>query len=181
MILIKILNIRDWKPLSATHKLDKLLIELEPGQIDKLEWDFANWLLRIYKLKLQEAIKYQRIGTKTFKQLYKPLNQSYVQSKKKKGQDTGFWRASGFLFKSITFWRHRGKYYVIGFKKGVKYPKSKTEVAKIAVMLEKGSPKRHIPSRPLFIPIARMLSKDIFKLFKRFVRENRPKLIKYLE
>jgi hypothetical protein len=182
MILIKILNIRDWKPLSATHKLDKLLTELEPKQINKLEWDFVNWLLRLYKVRLQEAIKTQRLGTRSFRQRYKPLSKDYVRSKKRKGQKTGMWEATGFLLKSITSWRHRGKYYVIGFKRGIKHPSNpKMDVAKIAIILEKGSQKRNIPPRPLFVPTARMLSKDIFKLFKRFARENRPKLMKYLE
>lgn len=182
MILIKILRIQDWKPLSATHKLDRLLTELEPEQINKLEWDFANWLLRVYKLKLQEAIKTQRLGTRSFRQRYKPLSKDYVKSKKRKGQSTGMWQATGFLLKSITFWRHRGKYYVVGFKRGVKHPSNpKINVDQIAIILEKGSKKRNIPGRSLFIPVARMLSKDIFKLFKRFVREHRPKLMKYLE
>jgi len=181
MILIKILNIKDWRPLSTTHRLDKLLEELGPEQTERLEFQFANWLLKLYKLKLQEAIKNQKLGNRIFKQAYTPLNKKYVKDKKRKGQSTGFWQATGFLFKSITFWRHRGKYYVIGFKKGVKHPSNKKmDVGKIAIILEKGSKKNNLPARPLFNPVARMLSKDIFNLFKRFIRVNRPKLMKYL-
>ena len=174
LILIKILRLRDWKPLSRTNKLDRLVDVLTEQQEDLLFSEFSFWLLEVYKRRVQYAIKHQQ-----FPMQYAPLSIAWKVKKEKRGWHKGFWIASGMLMRNLRVWKYAGIYH-IGFPEHHIHPVHNRPYASICRSLEMGAPARGLPARPLFTPIAMKLSRNIFYLFRTYLRLNKPQYIPYI-
>lgn len=178
MILIKILNHKKWEPVSKTKKLDLLMSKLTEEEQAIIYERFAQYLLLFLQALITNAIYKQK-----FPRRYKRLSPEYVKHKRKNKLKRGYWRATEFLVKSITYWKDTEGAWNIGFPEDLIHKasgKSKTSVALIARTNELGSKKRNIPARPLFIPFASAMSKNIYPHFQTFIKAKFPQYSKYI-
>lgn len=177
-ILIRILNIAEWRPLSKSPKAEEFLSNLSEKEQDQLMNDFALYLLRLYQSMIQHAIEAQSFRTPdgTLGMTFQPLSSKWRKKKRQMGLRPGFWEATGKIQKSITYWRRADGSYVIGFRPQTRHPLSGQRVDVIARTLERGYLPRNLPPRPLFIPIARAINKDIYNHFQRFIKLKYPQL-----
>lgn len=155
-------------PMSIYIKVSET--EWRPGsrlvkgtEFEDLLDDFAKYIANIYRDQVVEAINSQR-----YRGTWEPLSPEYAEFKRKKGLSTKIWEATKYLKESIDVWRLRD-YYVVGVKRNVMYPNSKTPVYKVVRWLEFGTSK--IPARPLFMPIKRSISSNIRTYWDKFLRE----------
>jgi len=172
--LININSVVTYNPLSKNtsknrYRLDKIsdLANQENIDVDDLLKDFAIYLSNVIKLRLQNAVKKQKIGNKPMKNLYKPLSPSYAKRKTPKNKDK-FWIDTGFIIKNLRVYR-AGRYgdIYIGFPRNVRHPKSKTRLYKIIMWLERGTKKQ--PARPLIKPTVVLVSKNIAVYFNHYM------------
>ena len=133
--------------------------------------NFADWILFHYIKRIKKAIGEQRFPVR-----YKALNKQYKESKRAKGRHTGFWISSGFLADNIIRWQDRDGTWNIGFADNEKHPDNNQSVLMIAQTNEYGSKDGRIPARPLFRPIAKIMSKSISRFFIEFLKQERPDL-----
>jgi len=169
-ILIEVSDFITWEPLKQSPKFSRFIATLPPEERTFLEEDFANYILNFYKSLLQNAIHQQRFPGRP----YQPLSMQYAIRKRQQGQLSGFWRATGFLVNNLRFWKTTSGKYYIGLP-DVRHPNSGTPIRQILSSLELGSPARNIPPRPLFVPLARGISKHIYDThFKRFIKDKHP-------
>ena len=175
LILIRIIRLREWSPLSKTRRLDYLLDNITEQQSENLYDDFAHWLLEVYRRRVQNTIRTQRFPVN-----YAPLSPAWKKKKEKKGWHSGFWIATGMLMRNLKVWKYGGVYH-IGFPEHHVHPVHGRPYASICRSLEAGVPVAGIPARPLFTPIGQRMSRDIFYLFRTFLRMNRPSYLKYVE
>lgn len=170
MILISILDLRAWKPLSRQADHAVYTHKLPPEQIAIIEREFPLWLCELLKYKVKRAIALQQFPTK-----YKPLNKDYVEWKKAQGLKPGFWQATDFLRQSIKVWYDVSTAtHHIGFPPSLLHPTDRTPVAAIAQRLEKGDRRQNLPPRPLFTPIAAEMSRNIRRLLREFLQRHHP-------
>lgn len=170
MILISILDLRLWKPLSRSVDAPAYRHLLSPDALAVIERDFPLWLTELLKYKVKRAIELQQFPVK-----YKPLNADYVEWKKATGLKPGFWQATDFLRKSIKVWYDASTHtHHIGFPPDLLHPTDRTPVAAIARRLEVGDRKQHLPPRPLFTPIAESMSRNIRKHLREFLSMHHP-------
>lgn len=137
-----------------------------------LQADFSLYLSKVFKERVANSIRTQKIGGRTMKSLYRPLTINYKRSKPW-GTKTKFWINSGFLLSQLTVWRAGDKIRV-GIKSNVKYPNSDTKAARVILWLERGT--SNIPARPLFTTHARFMSKNISSYFKHYLKVRFPNL-----
>jgi len=173
-ILIEVINLYNWEPLKKTSRAQMILEKLGKRKVDELLEGFAYYVLNFYKALILNAIKLQK-----FPQAYQPLSPAHVNRKRKMGWKLGFWEMTGFLQQNLTIWKDARRSYCIGFKAGIIHPVSGTPLLTIVKTLEMGSPKRGIPARPLFMPLAAGISKHIYDVhWKKFLREKHPQIYK---
>lgn len=118
--------------------------------------------------RMSELLK-RRIITQYSYLRWEPLSSSYTEFKKKVGLKSGIWQATGFLTKSITYYRENN-YYVIGINPEVKYPDSNTSVLFVAKCMEFGT--RYMPARPLFGPTVIFMRRNIRKYWESFLKQS---------
>lgn len=170
MILISILDLRLWKPLSRTANPQVYTHRLPAEQIAIIEREFPLWLTELLKYKVKRAIELQQ-----FPVPYKPLNPDYREWKMATGLKPGFWQATDFLRKSIAVWYDPATHtHHIGFPPDLLHPTSRIPVAAIARRLEQGDKSRHLPPRPLFTPIAETMSRNIRRHLREFLSMHHP-------
>jgi len=166
-----------WQPLSRTHRFDMFLQEVPLDIQIRIAHAFATHVLLIMKRDVKEAIRRQVFPGAP----YRPLSLKWAERKRRMGLQAGYWRAGGFLTRSLSVWRETrgGLVHCIGWKPGTPHPgyaghPGGTECAVIARALEMGSRDRHIPARPLFTPIAANLSRRISAIFVDFIHRRFP-------
>lgn len=169
-ILIDILRLKQWRPLSRT--LDHYAHHLSDEDYYRVDQLFPRWLLGLYRARIRDAINFQR-----FPRQYAPLSPAYVAWKDREGLKPGFWRATGFLVDHLTYWHDpKQDCHHIGFRPRLLHPTSGELVWKIAQRLELGDAKQHLPARPLFIPIADQLRRNIRRHFLQYCTKRAPHL-----
>lgn len=166
--LINITKITKYSPLfkqtsknkSRFLKLDEIAYKYDI-EVYELQKMFAIYLARIIAMRVQEAIKTQKINGKSMKSIYTPLSSSYKNTKVTKNKNK-FWINTEFLVKNLKVYR-AGRYgdIYIGFPKNVKHPTNDTRVQDIMMYNE--------AKRPLFKPILRFVSKRLDKYFNAFI------------
>lgn len=169
MIVLDILQLREWRPLSRTTRLDLLLATLDPVALQDLEAAFARWLLELLRYQVRQAIKRQ-----IFPRVYEPLSDSWVEQKRHQGLKPGFWIATGQLESTIKVWLspETGR-WTIGWPEGVRHKANpKVDCADIAKWMERGTVK--MPARPLFVPLAESIGKSIVPRFTTFCVKHYP-------
>jgi len=165
-----------WLPLSRTHRFDMFLQEVPLDIQIRIAHAFATHVLLIMKRDVKEAIRRQVFPGAP----YRPLSLKWAERKRRMGLQAGYWRAGGFLTRSLSVWRETrgGLVHCIGFPPNLIHPgyngSGSTTCAAIARSLELGSPARHIPARPLFAPIAANLSRRISDIFVDYVHRRFP-------
>lgn len=165
MILISVLDLHLWRPLSRTGNADTYTHQLTLDQIAIIEREFPLWLCELLKYKVKRAITLQQFPVR-----YKPLNKDYVEWKKATGLKPGFWQATDFLRRSISVWYDAPtNTHHIGFPPTLLHPSDRTPVAAIARRLEQGDKARNLPPRPLFTPIADTMSRNIRRHLREFL------------
>lgn len=179
-ILVRILSVKDWAPLSRTKKLDELREVLVAGGLDiylfNIQKEFAHWIADLLKFRVREAINKQNFPVK-----YKPLSPAYVAKKKKEGGKSGFWRNTEFLVHNIKVWESPSAVFNVGFPKHLKHKSSNEFLVDIARSLEFGVKERNLPARPLFTPYARIISKSIIRYFVIFLKSYHRELIDFMQ
>lgn len=171
-ILIEVVNLYNWEPLTKNSRAQMVLENIGKRKADELLEGFAYYVLNFLKSLVLNAIRLQK-----FPMQYQPLSPQYVARKRKKGWRLGFWEMTGFLQQHITVWKDARRSYCIGFRSGVIHPVSGTPILTIVKTLEMGSPKKNIPARPLFFPLAAGISKKIYDIhWKKFLREKYPQI-----
>lgn len=176
MIIISIIGIKEWKPLSRTHKLDRLIEDLSPEQLNLLHADFAKWSCEFIKYRAKECVRRQIFPVK-----YAPLNGDYVRWKDKNGLKPGFWQATGTLANTMQVWETTGQenHWNIGWPPSVKHDNG-FPIQSIAQRLERGDKATNLPGRPLFTPLAEAYSKRIMRYFADFAARHYPSVLPYL-
>jgi hypothetical protein len=145
----------EWRPASRYAKDDE--------ELRKLLGKFAHRISKIYAKEVVKAIESQR-----YKSRWEPLSPSYIEYKKKNHLSDKIWEATSLVHDSIGVWRSN-KRYVVGIKRNVRYPGSNIQAYKIIRMLEFGTSK--MPARPLFMPIKRMINKNLREYWEEFLLE----------
>lgn len=179
MILIKILRLKDYKPLSKTTRLDKLYSILRERERDILEHRFAVHLQIAIRKKIQNNVNRQRVGSLSMAQKYSPLSKKWREYKRKHKLKKGFWRAHEYLIKNIEVWKEDKVYYV-GFHPDQKHPVNGQPLTVIATALEEGSLIRRLPKRGLFIPTVEGISRNIKQHIAQFFKAEFPQYLQYL-
>lgn len=176
-LIINILSLKDWKPLSRTRKFDALWANITHEEEVDLRKKFGVFLAKMLAEQAQKAIRSQRFPVK-----YKPLNKDYKAWKESAGRKTGFWQSSEFLCNHIKAWFNKSSGEVqIGFPPRLKHPDNGEYVAEIARTLEMGTKDKKIPPRPLFTPLARNIEKSVSPIFIRFMRTQDKRYLKFVE
>lgn len=177
MIVLDVIGLRTWQPLSRTNKVDRLVASLSGTDLDKLDKEFAQWLLQLLKYQVRQAIKLQK-----FPRAYKPLSPDYKDFKQANNLKPGFWQATGFLSEELTVWQGTNGTWHIGWPPTLKHKASPDQlVADIARRLELGDKKRRLPPRPLFTPLAENIAKGIFRYFTTFVHQHHPEFFPLID
>lgn len=169
--MIRILDIKEWKPLSETSKYKELFDSMSKSELEDLHDNFADWILFIYIKRIKRAIGEQRFPVR-----YPALNKDYAEMKRNKGRLEGFWRNTGYLADNIERWQDFDGTWNIGFRSTEKHPENNQSVLTIAQANEYGTKDGRIPARPLFRPIANIINKSITKFFEEFLEQERPDL-----
>lgn len=167
--LIKIGEVLEYQPLSRSPDRLKLVSELiNSPKItpEYIQTDFALYIAQILKLRIKHSIDTQQLSNVSFKQLYKPLNEDYKATKKKKNRNK-FWVNTEHLVDNIVVWR-TGKVVRIGFKGNAYYPGTRTRVLAVVLWMEKGT--KTMPARPLMVPHAKLMSKNVGGYFDKYVK-----------
>ena len=176
LVLIQIMEVGQFAfqiPDPFQLKFDVLVDNSERVKVQVNE-DFAKYILNMYKDRLKRAIQLQRFPVQ-----YVPLSPKYVGFKRKKGWNTGFWKATGYLQRNLHVWVDSGNYN-IGFKAYQIHPVHKKAYSMICMELEYGNPQLGIPSRPLFTPIAERLEQELPQLFEQFLLKNFSRYKQYM-
>ena len=174
LILIRVATFAEWRPLSRTVRLDRLLGRLTDAQAMELYGEFAYFLLAYYRKVLQRAIKRQEFPVK-----YVPLTPRWVEFKRARGMKAGFWQATENLRRNIRVWMQDGVWN-IGFQANQRHPVWGRPYGQILHGLERGNPKMGLPARPLFVPLADRLSRSVVSVFQVFIRSRHPELLEYV-
>jgi hypothetical protein len=170
MILINIVGLKEWKPLSNSKGFHAFVQHFvgKPRVLEEIERNFVMWVLSEFKRNIQARVKAQSFPVK-----YEPLNAAYKAQKQKQKLNTGFWVATGFLMEHLKVWRYGNK-YTIGFDSKVKHPENGELLVEIVKRLELGCVKTNLPARPLFLPIAKSYGKHMYANFERFIKFRYP-------
>ena len=167
--IINITKITTYSPLfkqtsknkNRFYKLDEIASEYDI-EVFELQKMFAMYLARIVAIRVQEAIKTQKINGKSMNSAYAPLSSSYNKKKVAKNKDK-FWINTEFVVKNLRVYR-AGRYgeIYIGFPQNVKHPSNNTKVQDILMYNEK--------KRPLFKPTLQFVSKRLGGYFNAFLK-----------
>lgn len=141
---------------------------LNKEELDLLESQFANYLLVLIRNRVKRAIREQR-----FPQVYEPLSKRHIAKKKKNKQLDGFWRETGWLSDNIEIWVDE-QGWNIGFKDTTIRGDGKSAV-QVATALELGT--KYIPARPLFTPIASIITKQATVFMEKFLEDERKDIL----
>ncbi len=167
--LIDVAQVHVLRPLSRSKdKLVTIADLLDNPRITPLDIQvgFAKYMAVILRARVQEAIRTQKLGQESMKSKYKPLSEPYAKSKPKGKQDK-FWTNTGHLANSLVVWREKDV-IKLGFKGSQYYPGTRTKTIRVLIWNEKGT--KRIPARPLFIPIAKFLSRNMGRYFEAYVK-----------
>ena len=179
MILIKVLRVKEYRPLSRTTRINILQEHLSIEEMNLLETQFAKYLIGVIRYNVDQAIVKQKLGPRTFYSRYKPLSKRWKAAKKRHGLAQGFWRATTFLQNNIRIWQ-AGEVSYIGFPDNIIHPRNGQSLHIISLALELGSKKRNIPARPLFKPVSENISKNIFAYFTQFIKLFHPEYEQFI-
>lgn len=167
--LINITKITSYSPLfkkttknkNRFFKLDEIAFEYDI-EVYELQKMFAMYLAKIIAIRVQEAIKTQKINGKSMNFTYAPLSSSYKKKKVVKNRDK-FWINTEFIVKNLRVYR-AGRYgdIYIGFPQNVKHPTNNTKVQDIMMYNE--------AKRPLFKPTLQFVSKRLGGYFNAFLK-----------
>lgn len=142
-----------------------------------MEEAFADYLCQLLISDIDTAIRTQRFPGRR----YAPLSNDYVAYKRKKRLKRGFWQSTEHLRKALTYWREpKEEMWVIGVRPEARHPDNGQSIEMIIKSLEEGVPANNLPPRPLFVPMARRISKSIFPRFISFLRVYNPEYYKML-
>lgn len=169
MTLIVVPDIVGHTPLQRSlPKLERAVevINNKRVTVDNLQEDFARYMASVLKARVKRSIYSQKLGSKSMKQVYKPLSTDYQTRKLKVNKDK-FWINTGFLVENLQMWKS-GNTYRVGFKNSIKYPGTNTKLAQVIVWLEKGTKK--IPARPLFTVHSKYMMKHIDVFFNHYLK-----------
>lgn len=169
LALVDVASVHVMRPLSRSMgKVETIVEILDNPKITVLDIQagFAKYMAVILRARVQEAIKTQKIGRRSMKQLYPELNKDYARSKPKHRQDK-FWINTGHLADSLVVWK-QGSIIKVGFKGSQYYPGTRTKTIKVLMWNERGTKK--IPARPLFVPVAKFLSKNMGRYFEAYIK-----------
>ncbi len=171
--LIKVGDVLEWQPLARSPDRARIVSEiLNKGKItpEYVQQDFALYLAGILKLRIKHSIDTQSLGKVSFKSIYKPLSKDYKATKVRRNRDK-FWVNTEHLVNNITVWR-TGKIVRIGFKGKAYYPGTRLRVLQVVMWMERGTKNKDgsekMPPRPLFLPHARMMSKNVGAYFDKY-------------
>lgn len=183
LILIDVANLKDWRPLSRTNLPSGLPYPFGPYENpftpQEVMWvnvEFPRWLLELYRYQIRRAIKLQQFPYK-----YPALSEGWDKYKRKHKLAKGFWEATHALTESLSAWQDNPNigYWHIGVPDHIKHPLSGTPIAIIIQALENGVPENNLPPRPLFVPIARQVSRNMGRHLEQFLTKyNKPLLAK---
>lgn len=167
--ILRVLDFKEWRPLSRSINVSAFSDNLSLLEQRELLLKFSQYLATLLKREIQNAIDSQRFPHK-----YAPLSPHYSSYKKNTGLRSGFWRATNFLNSNLTVYLDllSTSTFIIGFPKDLKHPKSKFPLYLIALANEFGVPEKNLPARPLFLPKAQQLSKNISYIFEQFLKEH---------
>jgi hypothetical protein len=161
--------------LSRDDRFQRFFADLPaPHRKDLQKW-FARWMLENYKYRIKQMVARQR-----FPETYQPLSPAWEAYKKKHYLKPGFWRATGTLMRHITIWHTPfTETYHIGWPwwaKTKKLPgkRRRVKLAMVAQVLEMGSERARIPSRPLLVPVAQAMARRGPELFLEFLGKHYP-------
>lgn len=169
MTLLVISDIQAYTPLRNSRPVLEALAEhLNNKYItpERIQDDFAYYLAAVLRAQVQRSIRTQKIGMKQMKYIYKPLSDKYKETKEKRNKDK-FWINTGTLLDNIRIWR-TGNQVRVGFKNSDVYPHTNMRLVRVLLYLEKGT--KNIPARPLFVPHAKKIMKQISRLFAHFIK-----------
>lgn len=204
MILINVSKAIKYLPMSRNTNKNRqrydILYDIAVSNntnIDKIEIDFAIYLANILKLRVEHAIKTQKIngipmsaiftkkGVNTITELsskndkagtsmskiYQKLSDSYNKSKNPINKDK-FWTNTGELVKKLKVWKS-SKGVNVGFPPNARhtksqYSKSRAKLDDIVKWMEYGTKK--MPARPLFTAVVSHISKNIDVYFVHFIQ-----------
>ena len=169
LTLVDVGRVHVMRPLSRSMgKVETIVDILDNPKINALDIQagFAKYMAVILRARVQESIKTQKIGRRPMKHLYPELDKSYSRSKPKHRQDK-FWINTGHLVDSLVVWR-QGSVIKIGFKGSQYYPGTRTKTIKVLLWNERGT--KRIPPRPLFVPVAKFLSKNMGRYFEAYIK-----------
>lgn len=164
--LIRIAHFKDWKPLKNSYKAKDFFEYVSIEDRDPLYDDFAKYVANYLKAIIKGCIRTQQFPTSVGS--YRPHSPRYRAFKERTGRNKGFWIATGFLVDNLQVYKVRSIIY-IGYPKGMNHPDNGYPLWKIVLVNEKGSPRRNIAARPLFLPASAAISKDIFRHFVKFI------------
>ncbi|MFA5071172.1 MAG: hypothetical protein WC511_02265 [Candidatus Pacearchaeota archaeon] len=177
IILIEVVDLYTWEPLSKNSRAQTLLRELDSNRVREVTEGFALYLLNFLKSLVLNAIKMQKFPVR-----YAPLSPAYARRKLRKGWRHGFWQMTGFLQNHIEIWKIQTNNYAIGFKHGIIHPETGAPIEDIVKWLEKGVPSHNQPARPLFYPLSAGISKHVYDVhFRRYIRDKHSDLVDLLD
>lgn len=164
MPLIRLIDAQTWTAIVRVAELPPFLQTMDPATINGLLPRFAQFLAGELRRRVLQAINTQR-----FKKNFKPLAESTV---KRKGH-ARFYQDTGFLVRNLTIWSD-GQNWNVGFRAGIKHPTSGKDMTIIAKALEYGTEDGRIPARPVFLPEAYAIQRDIRKILVTWLLRNKP-------
>jgi hypothetical protein len=175
LTLINVAQVHVMRPLARSRgKLETIVEILNNPRIraEDIQTGFAKYLTVILRARVQEAIRTQQLGRRSMKDVYDPLSKRYQESKPKRTKNM-FWMNTGHLSSSLTVWRERDM-IKIGFKGSQYYPGTRTKTIKVLLWNERGTRNNdgsvRIPARPLFVPLAKFLTKNVGRYFEAYIK-----------
>lgn len=182
-ILMRIIDSYQYSPLRRSVRFSNMLSLLSDAKKSKLIEGFAKFLSEEITNQVRLAIKSQK-----FKIGFKPLSPQYLEFKRRRKLELGFWRSTDFLLNNLKWWKY-GNEYRIGWIGNLLHPgvpnlngkyttRKKVNVVFIAKNLEFGTKviKKDgkiggTPARPIFLPITLAISKSISLYLDRYLKK----------
>lgn len=156
MPIINVIDAQDWTAFVKIAELPPYLQNWPAERINPLLRDFAQFLANELKGRVTRAIMTQR-----FRRQFRALSPSW---RKKKGNNLFWIGRTSYLVRNIRVWQTGGRWFV-GFQSNQRHPDSGTPLPIIVRVLEYGSRDGRTPARPVFMPEATAMQRDIRRLF----------------
>jgi hypothetical protein len=154
MPMINVIDAQDWTAIVKVAELPPYLQSWPPEKINPILQKFAYFLATELRGRVVRAIMTQR-----FRRRFRPLSEEW---RKKKGNAL-FWINTRHLVRNINVWQQGGRWFV-GFHSSQRHPESGTPLPIIVRALEFGTRDGRIPARPVFMPEATAMQRDIRKI-----------------